>query len=325
MRRHLICLMLMCVVNDLVFAQTKVAIQNWECAIDLHQGDTGVLSLQRSGDQLTGMITVTRNESIFETKVNGQWLNNEITIKRLLGANSSDTMSGVVIAIGTEEVKMGGRFSDTYQGVWSADCNLASASPGNPEQSQRAAGDDIEPSTSTRVSPNSPTANDSITFSARATHPDGIKSISFFLGKKNIHTCQAEVCDFELKPLSKGTYNWRVEALSESGVKSAERFDEFVVRASAGTGGCTIAGIATGPAAELSSLYLVRLFGPNDVGLLKDSAEFNNGAYTFAGLGKGRYFLTVDTQADKGLLVTPVSGTVNCQAAGDLLFDFDFR
>lgn len=299
--------------------------QQWECAVNLHQGDNGTLSIERTGDSVSGMINIKRNDSVFENEVSGRWVNNEINLKRLLGESSNESMTGIVVALGTKKVKIGGRFSAEYQGVWSADCDLVSTSALEKEPSADAdTASKVEPSTSIGVIPNNPTSKDRIKFSARASHPDGIESVSFILGKKKIHTCAANECDFTYGPISKGKYSWRVEALSKSGVKNTEGKNELLVSAAQANGTCTISGIATGTAAELSEIYLIKLFGPND-NTVRASKEFQDGRYQFTNLPEGRYTLTVDTRADKSVLATPEATSAKCLAQENVTVNFDFR
>lgn len=299
--------------------------QKWECAIDLHQGDNGTLSLNRDGERINGMLNIRRNDSIFENEVSGRWSNNEINLKRLIDDSRNDSMIGVVVSLGTKKVNMGGRYSAEYQGVWSANCDLVGTSNGSTGSADGTEDTSpIEPSTSAGVIPNRPNTADRIKFSARASHPDGIESVSFFVGNKKIHTCDTEVCDYNYGPLSKGKYSWFVEAVSKSGIKNSKRQNEFVVSASASKGSCLIEGIATGTAAELSGIYLVKLYGP-DGNTLKASQEFQDGRYQFTGLPEGRYTLTVDTRADREVLVTPATATATCSAQSKVIVNFDFR
>jgi len=310
-------------VSSSIYAATNTETQKWECALNLHQGDSGTLSIERAGDEMTGVISVTRNENVFENEVSGRWAGNEINVKRLLDSNDSESMTGIVVKTGTKSAKIGGRFSANYQGVWSADCDLVSASQAKQDNSS-ATNSETEPSTNSIVSPNSPNSRDRIKFSANASHPDGVKSISFFLGKNEIHTCSSSECSFSYGPISPGKYKWYVEATSESGVKNSERVNELLVTAAPTKNNCTISGTATGTAAELSSIYLVTLFGP-DNNVLRESKEFLNGLYSFNNLPKGIYTLKVDTRSDKSVLATPSTTTANCQTKDNITIDFDFR
>lgn len=299
--------------------------EQWECAINMHQGDNGILSIERAGEDISGMLSIKRNESVFEHEINGRWASNEINIKRLLDDSRNDSMLGVVISLGTKKANMGGRYLAEYQGVWSADCDLVATSELPTDSADGAdTNSQIEPSTSAGVIPNRPNTADRIKFSARAAHPDGIESVSFFVGNKKIHTCDTEVCDFSYGPLSKGKYSWYVEAVSTSGVKNSKRQNELMVSAAASKGSCLIEGMATGTAAELSGIYLIKLFGPND-NTLRASKEFQDSRYQFANLPEGRYTLTVDTRADREVLATPATTTATCSAQSKVTVDFDFR
>ena len=149
--------------------------QRWECALDLHQGDKGTLSLNRKGDNVNGAIQFSRNDNVFDSDVSGSWVGNQIDLIRLVGSDSTEQMAGVVVALGTEKVSIGGRYSIGYQGVWSANCDLVSESA-NIEKVQS------ESFTSTQVKPEMPTDKEKVTFSIASSHPSGVKEISIFLG-----------------------------------------------------------------------------------------------------------------------------------------------
>lgn len=307
-------------------AASAMETQKWECAVDLHQGDNGTLSMDRKGEDLSGTLSFKRNNSVFENEVSGRWLGNEINIKRLLDASSSELMAGIVVSLGTKKVKIGGRFSAEYQGVWSADCDLvSSAIADSTNSSGSSVSNSIAPSTTSRINPSNPTNKDRIKFSARATHPDGIESISFFLDKKKIHTCEGTTCEFSGGRLAKGKHSWYVQAISKSGTKNTARPNELMVGAGNSTGNCSISGIATGPSAQLSSIYRINLLGPDNSNSLRASTEFKDSRYSFIGLPEGQYTLKIDTRADKGVLASPLSTTAKCQATGELTIDFDFR
>jgi len=184
-------------------AQAQSGNQSWECALDLHQGDKGTLTLNREEDNLDGVIRFSRNDNVFESTVSGTWNTNRIDLTRLLDAGSTELMTGVVVALGTKKMNIGGRYSDGYQGVWSANCDLVS------EVNQTKSAEDIESEvfTETKVTPEMPT---------------DIKQLSVFLGSEEIHTCAADKCEFSYGPFSKGIYSWRVEGLSNSDAKSIE-------------------------------------------------------------------------------------------------------
>ena len=304
------------------YAQSQGVTENWECALNLHQGDTGTLTLYRTDDSLEGTISFNRNESTFESNVSGSWVNDKITLKRIIGSDSSEDMSGLTIILGAKKVNIGGRFSTDYQGVWSADCDLVSEAP---KIDTDATDSKILPSTSSRIRPNSPTNSDSITFSALASHPDGIETISFYLGDKQIHSCGSDRCEFKYGRLAAGNYNWRVEATSTNGIKSSQDSNRLVVSSDAESGNCTISGRAYGQSAPLAEIYLAKLYGPNNTDLLKSTSSFENGLYQFTNLPTGDYYLIIDTQGDQEILATPEKTSLSCQSKASVTQDIEFR
>jgi hypothetical protein len=310
-----------------VLAQT----QQWECAVNLQQGDTGTMSLSRDGDQVEGSITTVRNSNEFNSEIGGRWSDKVINLKRLLDSNSSEPMAGIVVTLGTEKVKIGGRFSSEYQGVWSADCDLVSSSSVTKERTNANESTDVAessvpnplvPSITSRVSPSKPSSKDKIKLSARASHPDGIASIAFFIGGKKVHTCDDAACEFDYGRLKKGKYNWYAKATSKSG-SSNDRVDNELIVSSPLASTCNFRGFATGPAANLSLSYRVNLRG-NGTEHSK-SVAFKDLKYVITGVPKGNYTLTVDTQADPSVLWSPRSASVTCGSQSEVRQNFDFR
>jgi len=314
------------------FVQAQSADQ-WECALDLHQGDKGTLTLNRSGDDLDGIIRFSRNGNEFESEVSGSWNAGKIDLTRLLDADSTELMTGIAVALGTKKMNIGGRYSAGFQGVWSANCDLVSESSGSESV-------DSETFTSTKVSPESPTSKQKVTFSVSASHPEGIKQVSIFLGNEEIHTCTSEECEFSYGPFSKGIYSWRVEALSNSGAKSVE-MDRIAVKSSNSksqkskqltvssqkkvVNDCSISGRATGAYGPLAEIYSVKLYGPDTTNLLKASSGFVNGVYQFKNLPAGQYQLTVDTKGDQEVSVFPDNQVLNCKSKSTLTQDISFN
>lgn len=321
MAKHLILLFTIAVITIAPVANSQSETQKWECAIDLHQGDTGTLSLDRTNDSLQGVIAVTRNESAFNSEVSGSWVGDKLTLTRLLDSDSSESMNGIAIALGTEKVNIGGRYSTDFQGVWSADCDLVSQSIISQEQGSS----DVQPSTSSRIRPNSPTNKDRITFSTLASHPEGIEKVSFFLGSDEIHSCESDRCEFTYGPIATGVYNWRVEAISINGVKNTEDSNTLSIVDGDSMENCSLSGRATGTSAPLAGIYLVKLYGPDNTNLLKASTGFNNGSYTFSNLSAGQYRLLVDTQGDQEILASPAEAVINCQSQSVLTQNIEFR
>ena len=306
--------------------------QQWECAVNLQQGDTGVMSLSRKGSQVEGAMTTVRNSTDFNSEIKGSWNNNEINLTRLTGANSNEPMAGIVVTLGSKKVKMGGRFSTEYHGVWSADCVLVSTAssvgPSNTSgSSQSATAEDVAaapPSLTSRVSPSEPTSNKQITLSARASHPQGIESIDFFVNGKKAHTCDTDSCSYKHGSLKTGRHTWYAQATSKSGTKSAKQANQLVV-SSAKAATCTVSGTATGPSANLSLSYRVILEALNDESRFRVSTEFDGLRYRISGIPKGEYAISVDTLADSSVLWSPTTAIVKCDSQKDLQQNFDFR
>jgi len=309
------------------YAQTQSDSQSWECALDLHQGDKGTLTLDRQDDSLDGVIRFSRNDNVFESAVSGNWNANEIQLTRLLDAGSTELMIGVAVALGTKKVNIGGRYAAAYQGVWSADCDLVSESNVT---------DKVQSSvfTTTKVTPEMPTDKQKVTFNVSASHPDGVKQLSIFLGSEEIHTCASDACEFSYGPFSKGIYSWRVEGLSNSDSKSIE-MNRLIVKSSNKAkqlvvstqkqNNCRISGRATGASAPLSQIYSVKLYGPDTTTLLKSSTGFVDGAYQFVNLPAGQYQLIVDTKGDQDITAFPDSTILNCKPQSTLTQDISFN
>ena len=296
--------------------------QQWECALDLHQGDKGTLSLNRARDTVEGIIRINRNDSVFESEVEGDWFDNYLNMERIFESDENEPMSGLILALKSDRMKIGGRFSTEFQGVWSADCDLVSTI--------NLAADNIDsgpfpPSTSTRVSPSDPSTKDKLKFSAVATHPEGIKSITFYVNNKNIKSCESSACEVDYGPLSAGSYTWRVEAVSESGIKSAESIDEFVVIDNQAKGTCTIQGAAIGYAADRASDFSIKLYGPNNKRIFRESTKFSNERYKFSQLPEGSYQIKIDMGDDQSVISTPSIATVTCTEKATINQSFDLH
>jgi len=312
------------------YSQNQPAGQNWECALDLHQGDKGTLTLNKNGDSLDGVIRFSRNDNVFESEVSGDWNAGKIDLTRLLGAGSTELMTGVAVALGTKKMNIGGRYSAGYQGVWSANCDLVS-------ESNNTKSVEGEVFTETKVTPEIPTNKEKVTFDVSASHPDGIKQISIFLGSEEIHTCTTDECEFSYGPLSKGIYSWRVESLSNSGSKSMEtdrlviqstkskKSNQLVASSQKKQNKCKISGRATGAYGPLAEIYSVKLYGPDTTTLLKASSNFVGGVYQFVNLPAGQYQLIVDTKGDREVVVVPNSKILNCESQSTLTQDIGFN
>ncbi len=320
--------LLVCIFASTAHAQN----QQWECAVNLQQGDMGVMSLERENNKLRGTISIVRNDIEFESELNGNWNGNEINLTRLLDANSNEPMAGIVIPLGTKKINIGGRFSKEYQGVWSADCTLVAGLSSNINDNNSETSNDAGsegntpaiPSVTSRVSPNAPSGSDKINFSARASHPDGIVSIDFFVDDKKVHTCTKDNCSFETGPLKSGNHTWYALATSESGTSNAKRAKRLTVK-SVKSSTCTVLGSATGPSANLSLSYRVVLLGLDGQNAYSASAEFNDLKYRFEDVPKGDYTISVDTLTDSSVLWAPTTAVVRCGSQTELRQNFDFR
>jgi len=105
-------------------------IQTWGCTLDLHQGDSGTLQLDREGAQLRGAIVV--RDGSQRHPVSGTWRGDRIEFWRELSASSGQRFGGVAIDAGDGEVRMAGRFANRYSGVWSAECKPGAAPAAGP-------------------------------------------------------------------------------------------------------------------------------------------------------------------------------------------------
>ncbi|MDD2335643.1 MAG: hypothetical protein PHD01_03605 [Geobacteraceae bacterium] len=104
-------------------------VENWQCTLDLHQGDTGTLEFTRTGALIKGKTIVHRGANTFENTVKGTWSGATIKFWRELNPSSSgQPFKGIAVSTDDNKVKMGGRFANLFAGVWSADCE-AKAGP----------------------------------------------------------------------------------------------------------------------------------------------------------------------------------------------------
>ena len=217
----------------------------WDCAIDLHQGDTGTLTISRTGTSLVGRIIVSRNGVPSEHAIDGEWSDDRITFIRHLSATGRDiqAFTGVALAGDDGRARMAGRFARSFEGVWSADCKAGPT-------------DLPDPPSRDAIDPKPP------------------------LGGKP-----------DPNP-AKGT--------------------------------CTISGTATGPRADVSTIFSAILYGPNTLTRHRATARFTGGRFQFTDLPDGQYRLVIDTRADTPVRVTPNPQTVTCAggAVPDLRIEF---
>ena len=295
--------------------------ESWKCAVDLQQGDRGSMTLNRTDTQVTGSIDFSRGGSDFSQEVEGRWLDREIELKRFVNSSSNQSMHGIAIRIGSEQIKMGGRYAEGLNGVWSADCDLVSSS--NSKTSEQTSA--TEPSISMRATPFRPTSRDKVEFAAQAFHPDGIESITFFVDGKSIHRCESEECSTKYGPLKVGDHQWHVIAKTKKGTENAQRSNELVVSKAEPKGKCSVTGIATGPAAAQSSDVLIRLSGETNGKGADKTARFDAGVYAFDSLPMGNYMIKIEVPDNLSVLVTPASQSIRCDASKTTQLNFTFQ
>jgi len=216
----------------LIFVNNSYAngTDHWECALNLQQGDTGSMTLKRSDSLVTGSININRNGNKFTQELEGLWFDNKIELKRFVNASSNQPMHGIAISVGAKHVKMGGRYAEGFNGVWSADCDLVSTTKNKADSPSTQEASQVLPSISVRATPSSPVSHDTIKFAARAFHPDDIASISFFLNNKPIHQCKSNQCSVEYGRLKAGTYQWHVIAKSKTGLENKKHSNKLMPR-----------------------------------------------------------------------------------------------
>lgn len=301
------------------------AAEQWQCALDLQQGDKGSMTLERSNASVTGSINIDRNGSEFSQEIEGRWLDREVEFKRFLNSTSNEEMHGVAIRVGTSQVKMGGRFAEGLNGVWSADCDLVSAELIKASDTAKKPPSEIEPSISARTTPTKPVSGDKVSFAAQAFHTDGIESITFYLNDKSVHQCQSAECSVSHGPLKAGEYQWHVIAKSKNGIENTKRSNELVIDGSASVGSCVISGIATGSAVAKTAGVTIELIRSNSSKGAIKTTTFNAGAYHFDGVQTGSYLLSVDVADSLGILVSPETQQVNCDVAATVQQNFQFN
>ena len=98
-------------------------VENWQCTLDLHQGDTGTLEFSRTGTTIEGKTIVHRGANTFENKVKGNWSGEILEFWRELNPpTSGQPFRGIALTAEDKKVKMAGRFAFRFAGIWSADC-----------------------------------------------------------------------------------------------------------------------------------------------------------------------------------------------------------
>jgi hypothetical protein len=245
-------------------------------------------------------------------------------------------MAAIMVRTGKQNIQLGGRFGLGYKGVWSAECEFVSEKqvnvPDSDENSEPKPDKPIVkagPSTNVKALPYKPTTKDRINFSATAAHSDGVRSISIILDGRVLKTCQRSRCRVSSPPLSAGKHIWRVDAVSKSGYKNPKYPSELIVKmAPKVVGRCTIKGNATGRSSEISRIFSVSAYGPDDDNKFVASSRFKDGRFELKGLQPGKYKLRVDTRADTAIGAHPSQVTVRCRksnAAVRVNTNFEFR
>jgi len=206
-------------------------------------------------------------------------------------------------------------------GVWSADCDLASSVKSRSGASVK----QTQPSISMRATPFRPDSRSVIQFSAQAFHPDGIESVTFFVDDKSIHQCSNEQCTKKFGPLSAGSYKWHVVAKSKAGTEETTLSNELVVSNAGPAVSCTISGFASGPEVGQSEKVLIRLTGQADGKKVDKTARFDAGIYSFNAVPAGTYQLSIESPDSLAVLVSPTIAEKKCDETRSIRQDFDFR
>ncbi|MBL4671166.1 MAG: hypothetical protein JKX81_02810, partial [Arenicella sp.] len=326
---------LVCGFGGSVFAKS-VSQQEWQCNVDLHQGDRGVLFLIRAGSKISGGIKIASNTAPMNHRITGSWVGSSLKLKRLLSNDVDYAMVAIMQRTDKKIVQLGGRYGLNYKGVWSGECRFISEKKiqvtdpvRNTEPKPDRPITNAGPSTNVKALPYKPTTKDRIKFSATASHPDGVRSISFVLDGRVIKTCRRSRCNATSPPLSPGKHIWRVDAVSKSGYRNPKYTSELIVKmASQLKGQCTIKGKATGRSSDIARIFSVSAYGPNNDRLFVKSSRFKDGRFELKNLQPGNYKLFVDTRADTPIGAHPSQATVRCRRSNGAVRvhkDFEFR
>lgn len=101
--------------------------ERWRCAVDLHQGDKGLLELSRSGTAIEGVMIISPGQTKVEHRVFGQWQGAAIDFSRVLSPSSHQPFRGAVSTAAADRVTMTGQFAAGFAGTWSAECDRTQA------------------------------------------------------------------------------------------------------------------------------------------------------------------------------------------------------
>jgi len=333
-----ILLMLLIFINSTQNAHAeRVTQQEWQCEVDFHYGDSGVLFLTRVKNKVKGGIKIESDITPLNHRVSGSWNGRALALNRTSAKAPKYAMAAVIVPIGRKKARLGGRFGLAYQETWSGECELLSkkkielSGPDNDDTETTTDKPVVKagPSTSVKALPYQPTTKDRIKFSATASHPDGVRSISFILNGRVIKTCRRSRCEASSPPLSAGKHIWRVKALSKSGYENPKYPKELIVKAAPqAPGKCSIHGKATGRSSDIARIFFVSAYGPNSEQKFAATAPFRDGRFELKGLQPGRYKLYLDTRADTPIGVYPSQVTVRCRRSNTAIRvheNFEFR
>ena len=299
----------------------------WRCDVDLHQGDAGTLEFALTGTAIAGTMVIDRSGTSMESKVDGTWVGETISFRRTLSPSTSmQPFLGVALPAEIGQVKMAGRFAAAFAGVWSADCT---GDPGSTTPGTGTGGPDTGtpagPALTTRPNPYKPTARDRVTFMADASHSSGVLDVTISVNGVAVQTCPTAHCEFVGGPYPAGVVRWRVSARARNGGINEGVERPLTIAGAPTTGSCSIAGSATGPAAEAAAVFEVELFGPNDNRTFRTRQPFNGSQYRFDNLADGKYLVVIDTRADISVRPVPARREVVCQGAAITDMNVEFR
>lgn len=227
----------------------------WDCQIDLHQGDRGTLTLEmREDESFQGKLIVEPGRG-GRSIVAGTWQRNTIRFRHATPGRRAEAFVGMSIGAPDGTVRMAGRFGETFDGVWSASC-------GRTAEAEPAPGGNTPAPAEPAPTPAEPPAP------AEPAEPPAPAPPS---------------------------------------------------------ASCSIAGVATGPRADVAKVFGVMLLGPNNDKRLRARQAFGTGRYAFSNLPDGRYVVVPDTKADVAVEVIPRRREVVCQGGAITDANFEFR
>jgi len=181
------------------------------------------------------------------------------------------------------------------------------------------------PSLTTKAQPYKPTSQDKVTFLADASHPSGVQSVTIFVNGQAVKTCNQSHCEYVGGPYAGPEVVWRVSAQSGDGGITYGYDSTLPVTQKQG-GSASISGKAFGSGASLAGVFMINLYGPDNLSLFRETGHFGqDGTYTFTGLPAGQYKLVVDTKADTFVGPHPAYQIVNCGTGPVANIDFELK